>query len=203
MVVAKKQIKPGRVIDTLADIGSLVMSVIYALYVTLLLIFDLGTIWLNYGMLCITILYFIFFVLKIVIMNKIFEANKAEKLVRVILKYTKWSMKLINAVFVILVIITAQQDEGGGVLMLVGVFIVLMSFVISVLWDIGLVVVRKRFAELWQGWDRLSKAEKDNRVKSFVAACVSSIDTIAGVNIAQSLAIGPAKEGKAEEDDDD
>ena len=58
-----------RIFDTVADVGSIVMASIYFIYVGLLLMFGLGVLWLNYVMLGITLLYLIFFIIKMFTFN--------------------------------------------------------------------------------------------------------------------------------------
>lgn len=181
------KIKPARIFDTIADVGSLGMATLYVLYVALLLIFKLGTPWLNYCMLAITFIYIVFFVAKIAALNAILEKNKVQKRARFILRYSKWSMKLINAVFVILSIATTSQFYDADVIMMVGVFLVGFSFLISVMWDTVWFIVRRKLRFYKQGWDGLSTVEKNKRIEQIVGVFIESLDNFAGVKITESV----------------
>ena len=136
-----EKIKPARIFDTMADVGSLFMAIMYTLYVALLLIFELGTRWLNWCMLGITIIYFIFFMIKISALNTILDKKNVARRARFILRYSKWAMKIINAAFVCIAIATTRHGDNN-VIMMVGVFVVGFSFLISVLWDVLWFIMR-------------------------------------------------------------
>ena len=188
-MAAKKTMRSaGRVFDSIADVGSLFMAILYILYVALLLIFHLGTLWLNYFMLAITILYIAFFIVKLVSLNKILEKNNVGRNVRFILKYSKWSMKIVNASFVIIAIATTSS-QSNNIIMMLGIFLVGFSFLISVMWDIGWFVARRKLGELKDGWDNLSLEEKHKRIEMFLGSLMKSLDSITGVDVAKSLSI--------------
>jgi hypothetical protein len=179
--------RAGRIFDTIADICSLFMALLYISYVALLLIFDIGTKWLNYTMLAITVAYIVFFTIKIFTLNRILSNKKINRGTRMALKYSKWSMKLINAVFVILSIATSQY-AGNNIIAVVGIFIVGFSFLISILWDIAWFVIRTKLRELKTGWDDLSAKEKNKRIELVINTLVKSIDEFAGLDITKSVA---------------
>jgi len=191
-----KKIKAGRVFDTLADIGSLFMTVVYFVYVSLLLFFHMGVPWLNYAMLVITILYATFFITKIVALNRIFARNKAERTTRFALKYSKWAMKMINATFVVLSVATARQVGGGDVLMMIGVLIVLISFTVSVLWDVAIFFFKRHFRDLWKDWGKLTREQKSDRIETLMQQIIDEVDALAGVNIVENIKI--TRKGKPE-----
>jgi hypothetical protein len=184
-----KKIRAGRIFDTLADMGSLFMTVIYFVYVALLLFFKMGVLWLNICMLVITILYAAFFITKIAALNRIFAKNNAERSARFALRYSKWAMKMINAAFVILSVASAQQYGGGDVLMLIGVLIVLISFTVSVLWDVAFFYFKRRFRDLWKDWGKLTRDEKHERIENFMGQIINEIDTLAGVDLVESIKV--------------
>ena len=213
MMLKNKKIKAGRVLDTIADVGSLLVSCVYFAYVILLLAFHLGMRWLNWAMLFITILYLGFFVAKLVALNRLFERNNKERLARFVLRYSKWAMKLVNALFVVLSVVSTKDVEGS-MLLLIGVMMVILTFVISVLWDITVIIVRRKYKELWIGWDKLTPAEKSERIEMVINSFVTSIDAMAGVNLVKGIKIKAPrlKEGapekmklkhKTEDKDDD
>jgi len=186
--MAKKTNKAVRVFDTIADIGSLMMALLYILYVALLLIFELGTLWLNYAMLGITIAYIVFFLTKIFLLNRILRKKGVIKTTRLALKYSKWGMKVINATFVALSIASTQLSDSSDVISMMGIFLVGFSFLISVLWDIAWHVVQRKVRELKSDWDSLSRAEKNKRIELIIDSFVTSVDHITGVDITKSLA---------------
>lgn len=182
MMLNGKKINTGRIFDTIADVGSLLVSAVYFTFIILMLSFGLGTKWLNWAMFALTILYLTFFITKIAALNRLFERNNAERLVRYILRYSKWSMKLINALFVVMSVVSTKDVEGS-VLLMVGVLMVIMTFVISVLWDIAAIILKKKLKVLWHGWGELSQEEKNARVSSIIDTLMSGIDTVSGVDI--------------------
>jgi hypothetical protein len=184
--VEKPKIKPARLIDTIADVGSLFMAIMYILYVVLLLIFKLGPPWLNWCMLSITIIYIIFFVSKVAALNSLFEKKQFQRQARFILRYSKWAMKIINATFVCIAIATTK-DTSHNVIMLVGVFVVGFSFLISVMWDVLWVIVRRRMKDFKGDWDNLSPTDRSKRVEMILDAFFHSLDNITGVDITESV----------------
>jgi len=197
-----KKIKPARIFDTLADVGSLFMAVVYILYVALLLIFDYGTTWLNWTMLGITIVYILFFVIKLSAINGIFEKRGVQRRAKFIIRYSKWSMKLINAAFVCTAIATTRNSEGN-VLMMVGIFIVGFSFLISVLWDVAWFVVRRKMNDLKLNWDNLSQVDKSKRIEMIVDTFIHSLDSITGVDVTQSVQLTAAVRQNRKSDQED
>ena len=182
----KKIKKKGRVFDTIADVGSLLLALVYILYVALLLIFDMGQAWLNHCMMGITILYVAFFVAKMMALNRIFACPNTKRVTRLTLKYSKWAMKLINATFVVLSVLTAHSEDNQ-MIMMVGVFVVLITFTISIIWDIAWFIIRRKFRDMWVGWDKLTREEKNKRIDDMINSFVNNIDALAGVNLAESL----------------
>ena len=185
--MAKKN-SAGRIFDSIADIGSLCMAILYVTYVALLLIFHLGTMWLNYFMLVITIIYISFFITKLISLNKILEKKIVKQNIRYILRYSKWSMKLLNALFVIIAIATTSHQSNNFILVL-GVFLVCFSFLISVMWDVCWFIARRKLNELKNGWNNLSREEKNKRIEMFIGSFMRSLDSITGVDIAESVAV--------------
>ena len=187
----KENLKPKRVIDTLTDVGSVFMATIYILYVVLLLSLGFGTLWLNWCMLAITLTYIIFFITKIVALNRIFEKNNMERTARFVLRYSKWSMKIINAAFVCIAIATTKANEGN-ILMLVGIFVVGFSFLVSVLWDVTWFIIRKKAAVFKLNWDSLTREEKRNRIEMIFDSLIHNLDNLAGVDITESVVTSTA-----------
>jgi len=179
-------IAAGRIFETIADLGSLTMSFFYVIYVTLLLVFHVGPNWLNFSMLGITIAYIVFFLIKIFSLNRILSKTKVKRTFTMSLRYSKWGMRLLNAAFVGFSV-AATTISGTHVISLIGIMIVVISFVISVLWDIGWHFVRRKVRELRTGWDNLSQEEKNARVGSVIDNVVKSVDRVTGLDIAASV----------------
>ena len=197
----KLKLKSGRVLDTISDVGGIFMAIIYTLYVSLLLIFNMGTRWLNWVMLVITFLYIAFFITKIVVLNRMLETKVIQKKTKLALKYSKWSMKIINAAFVIAAIATTTGHSDGSVMMMVGVFIVGTTFIISLAWDILWRIVSKKLREFRIGWDNLSQKEKNDRIQSLIESFLSNIDDIAGVDL-RGVALIPGASSQEEKTQD-
>ena len=164
---------------TLADVGSLLVALVYISFVVLMTYLGLGTAWLNISMLCITILYIGFFFFKIFYLNKtMVRTGRIKRAVKLANKYTKLGMRMVNAAFVILSLISVQFGVNQGVA-LIGVLIVGITFIVTVLWDIGNFVVRRKIQELSFAWGSLSQEEKAERIELFMAGFIRSLDNFA------------------------
>ena len=199
MVARIKKIKPARLFDTMADVGSLFMAVIYTLYVVLLLIFDLGTRWLNWCMLGITFIYVIFFIVKIVALNSILAKKNVQRHAKFFLRYSKWSMKIINATFVCIAIATTRNESN--IIMMVGVFVVGFSFLISVLWDVAWFIISRKLSEIRINWNNLSRKDKNKRIEMIIDTLIQSLDSITGVDITESVAITAGRRIRQDQED--
>jgi len=188
----KQKFKSGQVFDTIADVGSLFMATLYILYVSILLIFGFGTPWLNYSMLAITIIYIAFFITKLTALNRVMITKQMKKKTRFIVKYSKWSMKIVNAVFIIMLIATASQHDAGNIFMMIGVFIAIFSFIFSVMWDVAWFIARRRLREFRENWNQLSRKEKNDRIGHLLEDFLHSLDYFTGADISETLsAAGP------------
>jgi hypothetical protein len=188
----KKGNKAGKLFDTISDVGSLFMSFLYIMYVTLLLAFDIGTVWLNWAMFVITFLYIAFFITKVVILNKYFEKKNYTRMARFILRYSKLSMRIINAIFVCIAIATTR-DTGKNTIMIVGVFLVGFSFLVSVMWDVVMFIFRRRMRDFKEGWDNLSHHDKNKRVEYVLDSLFKGIDNLTGIDLAGSVKTSAVK----------
>jgi hypothetical protein len=170
---------------TVGDIASLFMAVIYIAYVALMLTIDggLGVTWLNWTMFGITVAYIAFFFFKIFYLNRVVsQTGKVRKIVNRANKYTKLGMRLINAAFVITSMIALEQLDESHIVPLIGVFIVGITFVVSILVDIGAWYLRKKIHELTVSWHELSQEEKSERVELFLSGFIRSINNNAIVD---------------------
>jgi len=187
----KKKKRMGSIITTVADIGSLFMCVIYILFVVLLVAFDIGPPWLNYTLLGITVAYIIFFLIKIFSLNRVMKRQNA-RYVKKAFRYSKWAMRLINAVFVIATIAVSQFSDEHLIPM-IGVMFVMFSFLVSVLWDVGLYVLRRKLRELKQGWNNMSPKERSKRIQHAILGFVEGVDHFSGINITETLSLSAVK----------
>ena len=164
---------------TIADVGALLVSFIYIAYVTIMMYMRGKPIWLDWVMLSITILYVGFFFFKIFYLNKtMMNTGRIKKIVKRANKYTKFGMRIINAVFVVLSLIGSQRSDAHA-FALVGVLILGVTFVVSILWDIGNFILRRKVQEFMVAWNQLSQEEKAERVELVVSGFIRSINNAA------------------------
>ena len=181
----KNQSKTSRIFTTIGDIGSLFVALLYIVYVAALLLLNIGTLWLNYCMLGLTVIYVVFFILKIFLLNEIITRKKSFRIMRFTLRYSKWGMKLINATFVAFSIANIGLSQHS-VVSLVGIVIVGFSFMISILWDISWWVISRKLRDLKTEWDQLSLKEKNQKIEFIIGSFVQSIDNVTGLELSQS-----------------
>jgi len=164
---------------TIADVGALLVALIYISYVGLMMYFELGTTWINWAMLGITIAYICFFVFKLAYLNRTMtNTGRIKRTVKYANKYTKFGMKLINATFVLLSFVGVHAGEDNT-MALVGVMIVAITFIVSILWDIGNYIVRRKVGEMMVAWNELSHEEKSERVELLISGFLRSINNAA------------------------
>jgi len=172
----RKKVK--RIFVTVTDLASLVMSVIYVVYVTLMLTLPLGgSTWLNYGMLAVTIIYIIFFIIKIFYLNKLNPSQKIKKATKMTVRYTKYGMRLINAIFVVMSLITIRIGVEH-LIPVVGVIIFVMTFVISVIWDVGLFFAKRRIRSMLTEWNSLDNKNKKDKIDFFIRRFLETLDNM-------------------------
>jgi len=166
---------------TIADVGSLIIALVYISFVGLMVYLRLGTVWLNWAMFGITVAYIGFFIFKIFYLNKkMTRTGRIKRVVKLANKYTKLGMRGINAAFVVLSLLSVQFGVNQGVA-LIGVLVVAVTFVVTVLWDIGNFVLRRKIQEYTIAWNSLSKEEKAERIELLMAGFIRSLDNVAGI----------------------
>jgi len=125
---------------TLTDIGSLIMSLFYIAYVGLMMLLEIGPLWLNLIMVGITVLYSWFVLFKIIYLNRVVQrAGRVKKIVKLSSKYTKFVLRVINAAFVVLTLVGTQfweQVNFGHIIAIIGIVVMCISLFISVILDI-------------------------------------------------------------------
>jgi len=134
------------VFTTLADIGSLFMAFFYIAYVCLMIILEVGPLWLNGIMIGITVLYSWFVFFKIIYLNRVMQrAGRVKLIVRLSSKYTRYVLRVINAAFVVLTLVGTQFWENvnfGHVIAIVGIVVMCISLFLSIIWDIWSALIK-------------------------------------------------------------
>lgn len=164
---------------TVADIGALFIALIYISYVGIMMYMRPTPIWIDWVMLTITILYISFFLFKLFYLNKTMKnAGRIKKIVKLSNKYTKLGMRTVNAAFVILSLIGAQRSDAHA-FALVGVLVLGVTFIITILWDIGNFILRRKIQEFTVAWNELSQEEKQERIELLLSGFIRSINNAA------------------------
>ena len=183
---AKQRTKAEQIFGTITDVAGILMTLFYIFYVTLLLVFNVGTEWLNYSMLGITVAYVLFFIIKLAALNRIFARKKWQRIARLTVKYSKWGMKIINATFVALTIATHGLSDNT-VIPMIGIMVVGFTFLISIMWDVVWYIISRRLRDVRSGWDGLSETQKKKRIENLIASFVNSMDNFVGLDITESV----------------
>jgi len=131
---------------TVADIGSLFMTIFYIAYVSLMMALDVGELWLNLTMVVITVLYSWFVLFKIIYLNRVLQkAGRVKRVVKMSQKYTRFFLRIINAAFVVLALIGTQFWESvnfSHIIAIVGIVVMSISLFLSIIWDIFTFMIR-------------------------------------------------------------
>ena len=110
------------------------------MYVVLMMILEVGPLWLNLIMVGITVLYSWFVLFKIIYLNRVVQrAGRVKKIVKLSSKYTKFVLRVINAAFVVLTLVGTQfweQVNFGHIIAIIGIVVMCISLFISVILDI-------------------------------------------------------------------
>jgi len=167
------------VFTTIGDLGGLLVSLIYVSFVALSMIVGFGEDWLNWVMLSVTILYIGFFLFKIFYLNKHAQnPGRVKRVVKVSKKYFKLVMRIINATFVTLTLISTQQGEEN-IFAMVGVLVVGLTFIITVFWDICGYFIRRKIHQFAHSWSQLTHEEKAERIEQLVTGLIKSVNEAA------------------------
>jgi hypothetical protein len=134
------------VFTTLADIGSFFMAVFYVAYVVLMILLDVGPLWLNGIMIGITVLYAVFVIVKIAYLNRVMQrAGRVKTIVRLSSKYTRYVLRVINAAFVVLTLVGTQFWENidfSHVIAIIGIVVMSVSLFLSIVFDIWSFIIK-------------------------------------------------------------
>jgi hypothetical protein len=180
----KKAKKAKRIFMTVTDIAAIIMSLIYIIYVVLMLLLFPPT-WLNWFMLCITLLYIIFFVVKLLYINTLKQASKIKKYTKRIVKYTKYGMRFINVIFVISSIVTVNDPNvtaigWGNFIPITGVITFVMTFTFTLIWDIGMFMMKRKIRSVLTEWNNLDSKSKKDKIDFIIEKFLETLD---GMNI--------------------
>jgi hypothetical protein len=174
---AKK--KFALVFTTIGDVGGLIVSFIYISFVALSMIVGFGENWLNWVMLSVTVLYVGFFIFKIAYLNRAMQhVGRMAKIVKISKKYFKLAMRIINATFVVLSLVSTQQGNDN-VFALTGVVVVGLTFIITILWDIVSYFIRRKIHNFARSWAELIHDEKAERIEQLVTGLITSVNNAA------------------------
>ncbi|MCL2540752.1 MAG: hypothetical protein FWE53_05030 [Firmicutes bacterium] len=187
-----KSKNPKRLFVTVADAGGLLMSLIYVSYISILLIFDIGYLALNYCMLGLTVAYIIFFFVKIFYLNSINPKSKFNKNIKFIHKYTKYSMKLVNATFVVISLVSIQISDSH-LFSIIGVCVLMITFVFSILWDVSVCFIKKKTKELKDAWVALPIEQKKDKIDWLIDKFISGLDNMSWLDDYVELGVEAGK----------
>jgi len=186
---AKKSVK--RMFATIKDAAALVMAIIYIVYVSLMLTFDLGTTWLNFAMLGITVVYIIFFLVKIFYINRVAPGNRLSRKVKRINKYTRYGMRFVNATFVLMAILSTGLVLGANdIIAVAGAIVLVMTFVLALVWDIGVFFIKKKIRDMIAFWNSLEPDKKKDKVDLMIEKLLESLDNVNIDGFADYIEIG-------------
>ncbi|MCL2587534.1 MAG: hypothetical protein FWE31_04865 [Firmicutes bacterium] len=164
-----------RIFSTIGDVGTLLMSLIYIAYITMLLVMSIGVFWLNIAILVLTGLYFIFFVLKVLYLNS--RLGKIGRPVKLVMRYSKYFVRLINATIVIISLVNLSANDGSDLIKIVSIVILLVMLAISITIDVSMIFVRRKFREIKAEWENLPAEEKHNKIEYLTRRVLTSIDS--------------------------
>ena len=177
--IKKIKKRATRIFTTITDVAALGMALIYIVFVGLLIAFDLGPLWLNLALLGITVLYLLFFVIKIVYINRVAPYSKISKKIKRAKKYIKYGMRLVNATFVMISIASLQTSVGAPhIIQIVGVITLVMTFVLALAWDLTVFFVRRKIFEAIAVWQSLPEDKRRNKIDMMIERFLDSLDGI-------------------------
>jgi len=168
------------VFTTIGDVGGLIVSFIYVSFVALSIYLNFGDPIINWIMLGITVAYIGFYLFKMVYLNKNTQnSGRVKRIVKISKKYTKLAIRIINAVFVTLTLVNTHIYDGENAFAMIGVMVVALTFIITVLWDIGNLVIRRKMQQFTQSWTKLGHEEKAERIELLLTGFIKSINDAA------------------------
>jgi hypothetical protein len=149
------------VFDTVLDVINLMLGLAYILFTAVLTALDIGETWYHVAMFSISFAYIVFFIIKIVSNNKVFGGHVTKHYTIKVLKYSKWAMKLINVVLIVLSIATTRFNTES-VLMILSVVFICVTFAISLFIEIAWFFVRRSFHILYTDLVKAPKSAAAN-----------------------------------------
>ncbi|MDR3318005.1 MAG: hypothetical protein LBS99_01035 [Clostridiales bacterium] len=129
-----------------SDFFTLVSAGFYIIYIVIMLAGDRGYRLFNLIALCITVPYFLLFLLRAILFRSRESrkrVGKAGKITARVYKYAKRTMSLINAGFIILTVANMQAGDSGRTA-IVGALFTIFFFILSVVWDISRFLIARK-----------------------------------------------------------
>ncbi|MCL2483945.1 MAG: hypothetical protein FWD89_04735 [Firmicutes bacterium] len=166
---------------SIQDVGAMLMSIVYLVYVTLLLVIPIGTMWLNYTILGLSIVYTLFFLVKIFYINRLDNAKIIRLSIKNVYKYVKYFMKFINMTVIIITIVQVQQVENSHFVQIAGMIVLVLMFTINLVWDIGVFFLKRKGRRLLAIWKSLTAEEKQQKIDSIVNKALDVADSSSAV----------------------
>ena len=117
----------------LADISGIIIALLYMLYVTIFLVLGFSNLVVSLLLLGITAAYVLFALVYMIFLNR--RDRRPKKMVKLICRYTKYFIQVINAIFVVAYLIGAPLGVAT-VFGIVGVVFLVVSLIFSLILDL-------------------------------------------------------------------
>lgn len=179
----KKRVR--RTFATVTDLGGIFVSLVYVMYVAMLLFMKIGYPVINYIMIAISVLYIIFYLVKIFYINKInFKVKKLKRTAKFVYKYSKYGVKLIHSLIVILSLINirANVSDSGKMAAIIGLIVIVVLLVLSIVFDIVVYFVKKKLRILAAQWHNLDAESRKDKIDFLVESLIQSLDNMSALD---------------------
>ena len=138
-------IMKNKTLTILGDLFGMAVSLLYVVYISVLLILGVGVLWMNLVILILTVLYLGFFVVKIFYLNS--RTSRVGKPAKKIFKYTKYFVRLINAAIIVISFINLGSVDRGDILKIISIIFLLIMLVISITIDIAVFLIKRKLRQ--------------------------------------------------------
>jgi len=135
----------NKTLTILGDLFGMAVSLLYVVYISVLLILGVGVLWMNLVILILTVLYLGFFVVKIFYLNS--RTSRVGKPAKKIFKYTKYFVRLINAAIIVISFINLGSVDRGDILKIISIIFLLIMLVISITIDIAVFLIKRKLRQ--------------------------------------------------------
>ena len=170
----KKEKRKFRIFATVNDVGVLIMCLIYVVYIAVLYVLNVGVFWLNIAMASLTGAYFFFVIAKLVYLNA--RPNRVGRIVGLIYKYSRYLMRLINTTILVISIVSLGLTDDIDLIMVVGIAALVVMLTISLAWDLGMIVIRRKIREFRNNWENLPPEEKHDKLELLIKTLAGAFD---------------------------